>query len=78
MHFKKLRDTWSCTTSEIELLIFVLLFETNNFFFGSFDELKMYKMSLILLIKCQSTCYQKAVKVHQRFCLELSKKKNLR
>ena len=42
MHFeKKTRDTLSWKTSEIELYIFVLLFQSNNFF-GSFDELKMH------------------------------------
>ena len=40
---KKLQDTLSWKISEIELFIFVLLFELINFF-GSFDELKMHKL----------------------------------
>ena len=43
MHFIKLRDTFSWKISEIELFIIVQPFETNIFFFGSFDELKRHQ-----------------------------------
>ena len=54
MHFKKLRDMLSWQISETEqnrVIMIVMLFETNFFFFGSFDEFKLHQLCSGIMIR---------------------------
>ena len=66
MHFKKLRDILSSKISEIEFSLSLCCLK-QIIFFGSFDELKSIKYVNLLLFECQSTSYEKAVKVLQKW-----------